>query len=158
MLALVSSFLWGVIWLIFPSIAGLCHSALQLIEQLNQKGRTINLEFQIYGSALIEPQILQWSGKMQWTTIPKLGFHWVGTLISENWPDGLLGPTKLQFWGVKMAKKWFFFKFFTELKHIKNTFCKKNGVKTSFQLLAMGEAIYHPLIWGCHRQLDDQHQ
>ena len=73
--------------------------------------------FRKSGSIKLEPEFRkintakQWSGKMQWTIFPKLGFYRVGTPISENWPDGLLGPTKLQFWGVKMAKKWFFSNF-----------------------------------------------
>ena len=75
--------------------------------------------FRKSGSIKLEPEFRkintakQWSGKMQWTIFPKLGFYRVGTPISENWPDGLLGPTKLRLSGVKMAKKLLFFKFFT---------------------------------------------
>ena len=73
--------------------------------------------FRKSGSIKLEPEFRkintakQWSGKMQWTIFPKLGFYRVGTPISENWPDGLLGPTKLRLSGVKMAKKLLFSNF-----------------------------------------------
>ena len=39
----------------------------------------------------------------------------------------------------------FFFLSFTMYKYMKNTFRKKIGPKTSFQLSAKGKAIYTPL-------------
>ena len=65
--------------------------------------------FRKSGSIKLEPEFRkintakQWSGKMQWTIFPKLGFYRVGTPISENWPDGLLGPTKLRLSGDKVS-------------------------------------------------------
>ena len=130
MLALVSSFLWGVIWLIFPSIAGLCHSALQLIEQLNQKGRTINLEFQIYGSALIEPQILQSN-----ETVKSSGqfFRNPGSneLEPEFWKIAQMASwvlLKCVFGGLKMAKKWLF-QIFHEVQTYKKYILQKKWSK-----------------------------
>ena len=60
-------------------------------------------------------------------------------------------------WGGKTKKNGpnFFYGFGI---HIKNTFCKKNGSKRSFQPSAVVRAIYPPPIWGPSRQLDDQHR
>jgi len=79
------------------------------------------------------------------SALPDLRFRLDGTSNLAKWPPGLRGSKESTFFGGKKWQKSAVFCFFGKTKYMKNTFCKKIGSKTSFQLSAMGKAIYTPL-------------
>ena len=74
-----------------------------LLDSRFQPVGTENLAFQIWGSALIEPQILQSKCSEQLCRI--LGSSQLEPRIRQSWPNGLRGQTKLRFSGVKNGQK-----------------------------------------------------
>ena len=76
-----------------------------------------------------------------------------GTEFLEIWPP----PKKTAFSGGKTKKK--LPKFFFWLRDTyKKYILQKNWVKTAIPALSSGQNNLQTPIWGCHRQLDDQHR
>ena len=76
-----------------------------------------------------------------------------GTEFLEIWPP----PKKTAFSGGKTKKK--LPKFFFWLRDTyKKYILQKNWVKTAIPALSSGQNNLQVPIWGCHRQLDDQHR
>ena len=117
--------------------------------------RTENLAFQIWGSALIEPQILQSKCSEQLCRI--LGSSQLEPRIRKF--GQMVSEVKLNcaFQGLKMAKKWLF-QIFHGVQTYKKYILQKKWSKNLIPAPGNGESNLPPLIWGCHRQLDDRHQ
>ena len=116
---------------------------------------TKNLAFQIWGSALIEPQILQSKCSEQLCRI--LGSSQLEPRIRQF--GQMVSEVKLNcvFQGLKMAKKWLF-QIFHGVQTYKKYILQKKWSKNLIPAPGNGESNLPPLIWGCHRQLDDRHQ
>ena len=77
--------------------------------------------------------------------------------IPEIWPAKHPLWKKRLFWGGKTQKK--LAKFFLRLLDAyKKYILQKNWVKTAIPALSSGQNNLQTPIWGCHRQLDDQHR